>query len=227
MKTKLEYEKQKFSISNKPFFSDTNSLSFECKIPKERKFKIENLFEFKRTKGDLILSIGLMIFVLFLFINFSTESGWDKRDFDQKRVGKILKQQWVGPLICMVILLPSALINIYESVKQHIKNKKLRLPNQTLYELSQWFKSIEFIIYFLIYTFVISTLGYLLSTLIFASFLTYRLGYRSYSWILTSLGSAFCVVIVFRTILQIKTPVNIWLYSKLPPNIETFMKIYF
>ena len=112
-------------------------------------------------------------------------------------------------------------------MKHNIKNKKLRLPNQTLYELSQWFKSIEFIIYFLIYTFVISTLGYLLSTLIFASFLTYRLGYRSYSWILTSLGSAFCVVIVFRTILQIKTPVNIWLYSKLPPNIETFMKIYF
>ena len=227
MKINLEQLKPKLNYKEKLFFSNSTTLSFKSHIPKEKKFKIENLFEFKRTKGDLILSISLMIFVLFLLINFAKESGWDKRDFDQKRVGKILKQQWVGPLICMIILLPSAIINIYQSLKQYNKNKRLRLPNQTYYEISQWFKSFEFIIYFLIYTFIISTLGYLLSTIIFACFLTFRLGYRSYSWILTSLTAAFGVVIVFRTILQIKTPVNIWLYSKFPPSIETFMKIYF
>ena len=146
---------------------------------------------------------------------------------DQKRFGKILKQQWVGPLMCMFVLLPSTIINLYESIKQTFKNKSLRLPNRTFYEISEWIKSIEFIFYFLIYTFSISILGYLLSTVIFAILLTYRLGYRSFRWIGISLFVSICIVIIFRTILQIKTPVNIWLYDKFPESLEIFFKIYF
>ena len=81
--------------------------------------------------------------------------------------------------------------------------------------------------FFLIYTFAIEIFGYLISTMIFANFLTFRLGYRTKKWILTSTICSFVVVIVFRSILQIKTPVNIWLYKYFPENIEVFMKIYF
>ena len=209
------------------FLVTTNPKSFICRIPKEKKFKIENLFEFKRGKGDLILSFIFLMFVLFLFLNFNHESGWENRNLDQKRFGKILKQQWVGPLICMAVLLPTTIINLYESFQQTFKNKRLRLPNRTFYEISEWVKSLEFIFYFLIYTFSISILGYLLSTLIFAVFLTYRLGYRSFRWITISLLVSFCIVIIFRTILQIKTPINIWLYDKFPEPLEIFLKIYF
>ena len=45
--------------------------------------------------------------------------------------------------------------------------------------------------------------------------------------VLISLFSSFIVVLIFRTILQIKTPINIWLYQYFPENIEVFMKIYF
>ena len=31
----------------------------------------------------------------------------------------------------------------------------------------------------------------------------------------------------FRTMLQIKTPVNIWLYNQLPADLARFMKVYF
>ncbi len=206
---------------------NNSSKPFICKIPKERKFKIENLFEFKRTKGDLALSIIFLLVVMFLLIHFNLESGWYDRDLDHKRFGKILKQQWVGPLICMCILFPSACINFYQSCKSSINKKKLRIKNLTIYEILEWIKSLEFIFYFLAYTFLISFLGYLFSTLVFAVFLTYRLGYRTFKWICISLFSAFCIVLIFRTILQIKTPINIWLYDKFPETLEIFMKIYF
>ena len=215
------------SIKEKPLNIKIVSNKFTSKIPKDKRFKVENLFEFKRVTGDLTLSIIFLIFVSFLLINFNTESGWDGRELSQKRVGKILKQQWIGPLICMIILVPATLFNLYESIVQLKINKRLRMPKRINYELSQWLKSLEFIVYFLVYTNIITIFGYLISTIIFAIFLTYRLGYRSLTWIARSAIAAFIVVIIFRSILQIKTPVNIWLYKYFPQNLEVFMKIYF
>ena len=222
-------ENQKFLCSDKVrlFDASITPKQFKSRISKERKFKVENLFEFKRITGDLTLSIIFLLFVVFLLIYFNSESGWSARDLNQKRVGKILKQQWVGPLMCMAILLPATILNILEAFKAYKKSKRLLLPNKIMYEMTQWIRSLEFILYFLVYTFSITVLGYLISTLIFAVFLTYRLGYRTKKWIFISLFSSFIVVLIFRTILQIKTPVNIWLYQYLPENIEIFMKIYF
>ncbi len=222
-------ENQKFLCSDKVrlFDASITPKQFKSRISKERKFKVENLFEFKRITGDLTLSIIFLLFVVFLLIYFNSESGWSARDLNQKRVGKILKQQWVGPLMCMVILLPATILNTLEAFKAYKKSKRLLLPNKIMYEMTQWIRSLEFILYFLVYTFSITVLGYLISTLIFAVFLTYRLGYRTKKWIFISLFSSFIVVLIFRTILQIKTPVNIWLYKFLPENLEVFMKIYF
>jgi len=222
-------ENQKFLCSDKVrlFDASITPKQFKSRISKERKFKVENLFEFKRITGDLTLSIIFLLFVVFLLIYFNSESGWSARDLNQKRVGKILKQQWVGPLMCMAILLPATILNTLEAFKAYKKSKRLLLPNKIMYEMTQWIRSLEFILYFLVYTFSITVLGYLISTLIFAVFLTYRLGYRTKKWIFISLFSSFIVVLIFRTILQIKTPVNIWLYKFLPENLEVFMKIYF
>ena len=222
-------ENQKFLCSDKVrlFDASITPKQFKSRISKERKFKVENLFEFKRITGDLTLSIIFLLFVVFLLIYFNSESGWSARDLNQKRVGKILKQQWVGPLMCMAILLPATILNTLEAFKAYKKSKRLLLPNKIMYEMTQWIRSLEFILYFLVYTFSITVLGYLISTLIFAVFLTYRLGYRTKKWIFISLFSSFIVVLIFRTILQIKTPVNIWLYKFFPENLEVFMKIYF
>ena len=54
-----------------------------------------------------------------------------------------------------------------------------------------------------------------------------RLGYRSWRWVGIAAGVSFLSVVFFRTLLQIKTPVNIWLYNQLPEGLERFMKVYF
>ncbi|NRB04633.1 MAG: tripartite tricarboxylate transporter TctB family protein, partial [Rhodobacteraceae bacterium] len=55
----------------------------------------------------------------------------------------------------------------------------------------------------------------------------WRLGYRTQRWIATGFVSSFAIVLVFRTILQIKTPVSIWLYDQLPSTTRAFMLTYF
>ncbi|MDE2790245.1 MAG: tripartite tricarboxylate transporter TctB family protein [Paracoccaceae bacterium] len=211
----------------RPFHSAGAAGEFRSEAPEAKRFNIADLFEFRRRRGDLVFSLAMLLGVLVLLWQFGSESGWNDRDLAQKRVGKILKQPWVGPFMAMALLLPAAVLNAWSSWQKTRRDARLRRPDRTRYELGQWARSFEFIAYFIAYTAIIPILGYLVSTLLFTVFLTWRLGYRSRRWIAISLGSAFAVVIVFRTLLQIKTPVNIWLYGQLPPGAESFMKIYF
>jgi hypothetical protein len=43
----------------------------------------------------------------------------------------------------------------------------------------------------------------------------------------TGFVSSFAVVVAFRTLLQIKTPISIWLYDQLPAATRAFMLTYF
>ena len=200
---------------------------FQSKARPTRRFNVADLFEFKRKHGDFPFSLFMLALVLFLLWQFGAESGWNERDLPQKRVGKILKQPWIGPFICMSLLVPAALFNIWSSWRTARRNIRLLRPDRTGFELRQWLRSFEYIAYFIAYTALMPIFGYLLSTVTFAVYLTWRLGYRSWRWIGIGFVSALTVVIMFRTILQIKTPVNIWLYNQFPQAMETFMKIYF
>ncbi len=209
------------------FHAAASTAGFSARPRTTRRFNVADLFEFHRRHGDFLFSLLMLALVLFLLWQFGVESGWNERDLPQKRVGKILKQPWIGPFICMCILVPAALFNTWSSWQKVKRNRRLRRPDRTKFEVEQWLRSFEYIAYFIAYTALMPIFGYLLSTLVFAVFLTWRLGYRSWRWIGISLASALAVVIAFRTILQIKTPVNIWLYEQFPPAVETFMKINF
>ena len=219
---------------------------FKSECPPDAKIKIENLFSFKRKRGDTIFSVLMVALALFFLVFFWTESGWDKRklpddlstylayqfgiteiDGRVTRFGKILKQSWVAPLLCLLIFVPTAIWNLRNAWFVHRWRQRFQLPTSASYELEQWFKALEFVGYFIVYTLAVPILGYLLSTLLLGSFLTWRLGYRSKKWIGISLIASFVVVIVFRTFLQIKTPGNIWLYDLLPVAAKSFMLSYF
>ena len=59
------------------------------------------------------------------------------------------------------------------------------------------------------------------------SFLTARLGYRGWRWGMIAVASSLAIVVLFRSVLQIKTPVNIWLYNQLPDGLSSFFKTWF
>ena len=200
---------------------------FASHIPAERRFKVADLFKFQRGRADLLFSALILGMALLLLLTFFDQSGWADRDLPQKRLGKVLKQPWIGPVIALLILVPAALGNLGLSLRRALLDRRKHRPNKTRYEVVQWLRAIEFIVYFIIYTRSIEIVGYLIATVIFAMLMVLRLGYRSWRWVGIAAGVSFLSVVFFRTLLQIKTPVNIWLYNQLPEGLERFMKVYF
>ncbi len=207
--------------------SSLQTPGFKSAIPAQRRFNVSDLFKFSRGRGDLLFSALFLAAALFLGLSFFGESGWADRDLPQRRLGKVLKQPWVGPLIAVMVLLPAALANFALSLRRARMDRRKHRPNRTRFEVVQWLRAVEFVAYFIVYTRSIELIGYLFATMIFAVLMVYRLGYRSWRWAGIALGVSFVSVLFFRTMLQIKTPVNIWLYNQLPEGLERFMKVYF
>ena len=207
--------------------SSAADTAFASHIPAERRFKVADLFKFQRGRADLLLSALILGMALLMLLTFFDQSGWADRDLPQKRLGKVLKQPWIGPVIALLILVPAALGNLGLSLRRALLDRRKHRPNKTRYEVVQWLRAIEFIVYFIIYTRSIEIVGYLIATVIFAMLMVVRLGYRSWRWVGIAAGVSFLSVVFFRTLLQIKTPVNIWLYNQLPEGLERFMKVYF
>jgi hypothetical protein len=207
--------------------SSAADTAFASHIPAERRFKVADLFKFQRGRADLLFSALILGMALLLLLTFFDQSGWADRDLPQKRLGKVLKQPWIGPVIALLILVPAALGNLGLSLRRALLDRRKHRPNKTRYEVAQWLRAIEFIVYFIIYTRSIEIVGYLIATEIFAMLMVLRLGYRSWRWVGIAAGVSFLSVVFFRTLLQIKTPVNIWLYNQLPEGLERFMKVYF
>ena len=225
-------------------FDTTGAFKSEC--PPDKKVKVENLFKFNRGHGDLPVSIVAAVIAIFFFVAFWTQAGWLDRDIPINagtyfayqlgladidgrvtRFGRILKQSWVVPMLCLLVLVPAALWNLRASFKVNKWRKRFMLPTSAYFELTKYAAALEFVAYFIGYTLLIPWLGYLVSTMIFGSFLTWRLGYRTRTWTLRGVACSFAIVIVFRTLLQIKTPGSIWLYDQLPSAVRAFMLTYF
>lgn len=219
---------------------------FVSECPADKKVKVEDLFKFSRTRGDLQVSIAAAFIALFFLAFYWTQTGWDKRALPDEfgtyvayqfglaeidgrvtRLGRILKQSWVAPMLCLIVFVPAALWNLRASWKETAWRKRFLLPTSAYYELTKYVAALEYVAYFIGYTLIVPVLGYLVSTLLLGTFLTWRLGYRSKAWIAIGVASSFAVVVVFRTMLQIKTPVSIWLYDQLPSATRAFMLTYF
>lgn len=223
-----------------------SAAGFKSQCPPDKKIKVENLFKFERGRGDLQVSIAVCLIALFFLAAFWTQTGWQTRNLPDEfgsymahqfgisemegrvtRFGRILKQSWVAPMLCLLVLVPAALWNLRDSFKVHRWRQRFLLPTSARFELAKYVAALEFVLYFIAYTLVVPVLGYLLSTLIMGTWLTWRLGYRSPIWLLRGLVCSFVTVVVFRTFLQIKTPVSIWLYDQLPTALRAFMLTYF
>ncbi|WP_315898854.1 tripartite tricarboxylate transporter TctB family protein [Tateyamaria omphalii] len=205
-----------------------------------------DITDFRRGRGDLIFSLFMAGLALFFLLFFFTQTGWEDRKLPHNmarywmdqfgvtapegrtaRLGRILKQGWVAPLICLCVLVPAALWNLRGAWRAHAWRKRFKQSTAVTYELGQWLRALEYVAWFVAYTLLVPVLGYLVSTVLLGTLLPWRLGYRGVRWMGICLAVSFTIVLVFRTGLQIKTPVNIWLYDQLPQGMETFMQVWF
>ena len=229
-----------------PTRSRTHAAPFSSTCPPDRKINVQDVTDFRRGRGDLVFSVFMVLLALFFLAFFFTQTGWEDRKLPQNmarywmdqfgvtepegrtaRLGRILKQSWVAPLACLVILVPAAVWNLWGAVRALRWRQRFLLPTEARHELTQWARALEYVAWFVAYTLLVPVLGYLISTLLLGTLLPWRLGYRGLRWMGICLGTSFLIVLVFRTGLQIRTPLNIWLYDQLPQGLETFMKVWF
>lgn len=89
-----------------------------------------------------------------------------------------------------------------------------------------WVSSVEYVAYYLAYVFAVPRIGYLGATIAFCLFLTWRAGYRSMKSYLSAMLFALAVVLLFKTILNVKIPGGA-IYEYLPAELRNIMLRYF
>lgn len=230
----------------RPLRSRTTARGFASTCPPDSKINLTDITDFRRGRGDLVFSLFMAALALFFLAFFFTQTGWEDRKLPHNmarywmdqfgvtapegrtaRLGRILKQGWVAPLMCLAVLVPAALWNLRGAWRAQAWRRRFKQPTELTYELIQWLRALEYVAWFVAYTLLVPVLGYLVSTLLLGTLLPWRLGYRGVRWMGICLTASFAIVLVFRTGLQIKTPVNIWLYDQFPQRIETFMQVWF
>lgn len=226
--------------------SGTSVQGFSSHCPEEGKIALTDVHAFRRRQGDLLFSLLMFGIVVFFALAFVRYTGWQSRKLPDQmglyildqlglaevegrraRFGKILKQGWVAPLAVMGVLVPAAALNLRAAVRSHRWRVRFRQPTGARFEVALWARALEYILWFVAYTMLVPVLGYLISTLLLGTLLPWRLGYRGARWFGICLGTSLIIVLIFRTGLQIRTPVNIWLYDQVPTALGGFMKTWF
>ncbi|WP_331460027.1 tripartite tricarboxylate transporter TctB family protein [Cochlodiniinecator piscidefendens] len=170
----------------------------------------QELFKRDRRPGDLVFAWMFLFFCGFLLINLGGQVQWGMR-------GSLVAQPAFWPTISVVGMSFFAVMHLIGSLSSP------RIPGR-MKEFRFWLRSLEYVVYFLAYVSMVPIIGYLLGTLIFALFLTFRLGYRRPTAFCVTAVFAVAVVLIFRAGLRVKIPAG-QIYEHLPDAIRSFAMI--
>ncbi|MDQ2091751.1 tripartite tricarboxylate transporter TctB family protein [Marimonas arenosa] len=105
----------------------------------------------------------------------------------------------------------------------HLPRRRFSKPDWV--EARTWLSVFEFAAWFLVYVWLVPVIGYLPVTMVFAAMLTWRMGYRSRKMLWISVIFAVLVVLVFKSLLQVKIP-GAALYEFAPAALRNFLILY-
>ena len=158
-------------------------------------------------RGQLLFALVFLVAALLLLSQLGSQTKWVKRTefFAQPRF-------WPSVAVGGMVLF-SAL---------HLwKLPRKRFAKPDFIEWRIWLFALEWVIWFLIYVMVVPVVGYLPTTAAFVPLLVWRIGYRDRKLLWISVGFAALVVILFKTLLQVKIPGGA-LYEYLPGALRSF-----
>lgn len=173
---------------------------------------LQDLFKRYRRPGDLVFAIAFLAFSVFLLASLGDQTTWVKRT-------KTFAQPAFWPTVSIYAMVGFGCLHLIGSLVSP------KLEGRWV-EVKFWLKSLEYAGWFMVYVVIVPKLGYLPASILFASILTLRLGYRGWRWVAISASVATAVVVVFKTFLQVKVPGG-QLYELLPDTARAFMLTYF
>ncbi|MEM9603063.1 MAG: tripartite tricarboxylate transporter TctB family protein [Pseudomonadota bacterium] len=173
---------------------------------------LQDLFRRYRRPGDLVFGLAFLVFAVFIVYSLPTEATLSGR-------GSLFAKPAFYVHVAAYAMLLFAVLHVFSSLVSEALEGRWR-------EVWLWLRSIEYAVWFLAYVVIAPVLGYLLATLVFTLSLTVRLGYRSRRALALTAFFSVCVVVVFKSFLQVKVPGG-QLYEYLPSALRTLMLTYF
>jgi hypothetical protein len=89
-----------------------------------------------------------------------------------------------------------------------------------------WLQSVEFVLWFMAYVWLVPLAGYLPVTLVFVPALLWRMGYRDRRLLWSGAGIGLITVVLFKSLLDVKIP-GAALYEYLPGTLRSFFILNF
>jgi len=173
---------------------------------------LQVLFKRYRRPGDIVFALAFLVLSLWLLSQLNEQTTW-------KAGAKIAAQAPLWPSIAVGGMVFFAALHAFSSALS------ARIPGRWT-EVGLWFRSLEYAGWFMAYVFLVPILGYLPVTLLLCFLLVLRAGYRSRAMLSASVVAGFVVVVVFKSLLQVKVPGG-QIYEYLPTTARAFMLTYF
>jgi len=173
---------------------------------------LQDLFQRYRRPGDLVFSLVFLGFSLFLLATLGSQTTWSSSK-------GVMEQPAFWPYVSVLSMVVFSVLHLLSGLMSPALAGRWR-------EVGFWLRAFEFVGWFMLYVLAVPRAGYLLSTIAFCVLLSLRLGYRSPRLLLSAAAFAVAVVIVFKTLLQVKVPGG-QIYELLPTAARSFMLTYF
>lgn len=165
----------------------------------------------ERRPGDWVFAVLFLAVSIFLLSQIGAESKWIKGT-------KTFAQPMFWPAVSLFGMTVFAACHFFGAILSPRSDGRLE-------EVLFWARSIEYALWFMVYVWIVPTIGYLPSTIVFAILLSLRAGYRERKILIMAAVMAFAIVIVFKGFLSVKIPGG-QLYEHLPDSIRNFMLLY-
>ncbi len=173
---------------------------------------LQELFKRYRRPGDIVFALAFLVFSVWLLSQLSAQTTW-------KPGAKLAAQAPFWPAISVGGMVFFAALHALSS------SLSARIPGRWT-EVGLWCRSIEYAAWFMAYVFLVPVLGYLLVTILLCFLLSLRVGYRSRAMLGASVVAGVSVVVLFKSLLQVKVPGG-QIYEYLPSAARSFMLTYF
>lgn len=173
---------------------------------------LQALFKRYRRPGDIVFAWIALAGSLFLLSQL----------FDQtvyKKGAKLFAQPRFWPAVSLTLMSAFAAFHLLGSALSDRIEGRWR-------EVLLWVSSLEYAGWFIGYALLVPITGYLPTTLVFALAMTLRAGYRSRAALVSACVAAFCIVLLFKTVLQVQLPAG-RIYDALPDGLRQIMLTYF
>ena len=158
-------------------------------------------------RGQLLFAVAFIAFSGFLAASYPSQTTWVENT-------KWAAQPGFWPALAVGGMLLFTGLHVLG-----IRRRRLHRPD--LAEGRKWLAALEYVGWFLAYVFAVPVIGYVFASVIFLPALTWRMGYRSRFMLGLSVVFAVAVVILFKSLLEVRIPGGA-IYEYFPSALRSF-----